>query len=135
MNASSSQWAGVLPLAPIIRHFFLNVWHLRFVLLALIALLVAASFLLLVVEGESILPGAEAASRLKELFFISAAALFPVNVSSFKPATDAGRLLTLVLSSCGYFLLGLVVWLVQTSMTGLRLKVARYCFFPTDTDL
>lgn len=134
MGRPPSDWKGVIPLSPIAHHFAVNVWHLRFVLAILVAFLVAASALLLWVEGNAILPGSPLLSRVKELFFITCSALLPVNLSFFKPTTDVGKLITLVEALCGYLLLGLVLWLVQSSMEGHPLKAARYGIIPSNRD-
>lgn len=134
MGKSSSEWERVIPLIPIARHFIVNAWYLRFVLVILMSFLAAASAALFWLEGDAIAPGSPISYRLKELCFITSSALLPVTVSSFKPSTDLGKVLTLVEGLCGYLLLGLLLWLVQASMEGHPLKIAKYGIFPSSRD-
>ncbi len=135
MKTTRPDWAGVLPVGPMLRHFCLNFWHLRSVLLVLLAFLGAANSLLLRCEGPNLAQAAGSRSQLTELFFVTLTALLPVRVSTFEPATTVGRLVLGAEGFCGFVLLGIVLWVVQESMAGQRLKASRYLIFPTKTDL
>ena len=122
---------GILPLKPIIHDLLKNIWHLRTVLGALELFLVASGIALYVIE---------------ELVFGNSAhgALFWIEISfdDVIPPTLAKEISTSIFSMwvrklnglAGYLLLGLIVWVVQRSISGHNLKASRFVFFATNQD-
>ena len=62
-------------------------------------------------------------------FSITIGSIVGANISDYMPATAIGKLVTTINSIYGYFLLGLIIWIVQASLSNHKPKSARFILF------
>jgi hypothetical protein len=124
----------ILPFRPILTDFAKNLWHLRLFLLAILLFLLLGSAAFFWFEGAYLLPKASTAARCKEVLYVTFSALIPVKVSEYSPKTDLGKCIILSEGLCGFILLGLILWVIQSSMANQRLRKSKYWIFPTSSD-
>ena len=135
MASRNHLFKGILPFRPVLYELVLNLWHIRlFLVLVFLMLLVSAGGLFLT-ERDDLRQFVGAGSAAKEALFVTASAVLPVQVSSYHVASGLAKCLLLLDGLCGFVLLGLILWVVQESMSGQQLKRARYLIFPTSADL
>lgn len=119
----------ILPLGRGIKHFFLNTWHLRSFFLIIFLVLISTSFLFYQTEFSYFSKNKNLFESIRELFFISINYVLPANISSYIPCTDFGKCLAVINCFCGFLLLGLFLWIVQTSFKDQTLRKSKYIFF------
>ncbi len=123
--------SGILPFRPVLRDFIRNLWVLRLFFFILMVVLLTSSLGLAFAERSQLASSGT---------FLSAwAHAVSVTLSGFGqtyvPVTIVGRAAQVLNVFVSRLLLGILLWVIQQSLSEHTLKKSKYILFPTDEDL
>ena len=125
----------ILPFRAIIVDFLNNLWHLRLFLIIIFVIVCTSSAIFYTSENNYILPNEPIKEKLKEMLFIIVSDVAPGKISNYSAKTDLGKCVTVINSFCGFVLLGLLIWVIQQSMSGHNIKKSKFLIIPTKEDV
>lgn len=123
--------SGILPFRPVLRDFLRNLWVLRlFIFLMAVALLIS-SLALALAEGSQLASGGTILNAWGRALGLS------LNVfgQTYLPVTALGKAAQVLNSFVSKLLLGVLLWVIQQSLSGHTLKKSKFILFPTSEDL
>ncbi len=127
-------WSAILPFWPVLRDFARNIWYLRLFLIILLIVLLASSGVLTLAEGGNLDPNETGGCLWCQALVITLNDVFLGLAVRFTPVTFWGNAAGLVNSFIRYLFLGILIWVIEQSLSDHRLKKAKYLFFPTRED-
>jgi hypothetical protein len=126
--------SAILPFWPVIKDFIINIWHLRLFLLLIFATLILSTGILVATEGKFLVPEGMIGNQICSAILFTLNDVLPGSVVAYSPTTLAGKVVRIFNSLIGFVLLGLLLWVIQKSLSDHRLKKAKYLFIPTKKD-
>lgn len=126
--------SAILPFWSVIRDFIKNLWYLRLFFLLIFLTLLASSGVLVFAEGKNIDPNGTFASQWSSAIGITLNGLFLGLVTRYTPVTFIGKAAEILNSMISYILLGMLIWVIEQSLSDHHLKKSKYLFFPTRED-
>jgi hypothetical protein len=124
-------WSGILPFRPVLRDLVRNLWVLRFFLLLIGALLLLSCAALAWAEGPQPAAGTSFPEAWVRVLLLT---LYGFDGEPH-PVTPAGKAAVMLNSLIGKVFLGLLLWVIQQSLSDHPLKKSRYGIFPGGEDL
>lgn len=125
---------AILPFWPILYDFIKNVWYLRFFIVVILVILLASSGILAVAEGTNIDPNGTVSCLWCRSIAITLNDVFFGFETGYSPVTFIGKAADILNTFIGYILLGILIWVVEQSLSEHQLKKSKYLFFPTSED-
>jgi hypothetical protein len=126
--------SAILPFWPVLRDFVRNIWYLRLFIIVILITMLASSGILALAEGKNIDPNGTAACLWSRSFTITLNDVFFGLATRYSPVTFFGKAASILNSFIGYILLGVLIWVVEQSLSDHQLKKSRYLIFPTRKD-
>jgi len=118
----TSKVAQIIPLKNVLKDFAINLWHLRVILGLLIVFIVINYFAFSIAESNNL-------KETDSVFLIILDNILHSNLSNYIPISQLGILISILNSLYGYFILGLIIWIVQASINDQKVKKAKYFIF------
>ena len=122
----------ILPFRPVAGHFFRNLWYLRFFMLLFAAALMISSGVLLLAEGSQLDAGSGGSALCVRALGVTVEGVLLGGSQGYVPVTALGKAVTLFNSLLGYALLGILIWVIEQSLSGHRLTKSKYLVFPRE---
>ena len=122
----------ILPFGPVVGHFIRNLWYLRFFLLLFTAALLASSGVLYLAEGPHLAAHAGDSALWLRALGVTLEGVFLGGSPGYVPLSATGRAASIFNSLLGYVLLGILIWVVEQSLSGHKLTKSRYLLFPRE---
>ena len=127
--------SGILPFRPVLRDFIRNLWVLRFFFFLIAGLLLISSAGIAFAEGPQFTSlGTFINAWGRAIGVTLNGFLFGFGQADI-PVTLLGKAAQVLNSFISKLLLGVLLWVVQQSLSDHTLKKSRYLFFPTEEDL
>jgi hypothetical protein len=126
--------SAILPFWPVLRDFIKNIWYLRLFLLVILITLLASSVILVLAEGQNLDPNGTGINLWGRALGVTFNGLFFGLVTTYTPVTFFGKATEILNSMISYILLGMVIWVIEQSLSDHRLKKSKYLFFPSKED-
>jgi hypothetical protein len=127
--------SGILPFRPVLRDFIRNLWVLRFFFFLIAVLLLISASSLAFAEGTHLVPGGTFISAWSRAIGITMNNFLFGFGQGYVPVTVLGKAAQILNSFISKLLLGVLLWVVQQSLSDHTLKKSKYMLFPTEEDL
>ena len=125
---------AILPFRAVIKDFISNLWHLRLFFLLIFISILLSTGVLVIFEGKLINPTGELFEQIISSFVIILKDIFSYSVEDYSSTTYISKSVRFFNSLIGYFLLGLLLWVIQESLSNHRLKKSKWLFLPSQED-
>jgi hypothetical protein len=126
--------SAILPFWPVIRDFIRNIWYLRLFIIVIFFIILASSGILVLAEAKNINVNGTAACLWSRSFAITLNDVFFGLAPRYSPITFFGKAVEILNSLIGYILFGVLIWVVEQSLSDHQLKKSKYLFLPTKED-
>ena len=126
---------GILPFGPIVRDFISNIWHLRSIFLIILLIICISGIEFHIAENRNAFRENSSQLEIRETISIAVGTVLRTRLSEYVAKTSLGKSMIVLISICGFLLLGIFLWIIQSSISGQPLKKSRWLFFPTKTDI
>jgi hypothetical protein len=127
--------SGILPFRPVLRDFIRNLWVLRFFFLLIAALQLGTSALMACAQGVHPAADGAAIGFWNRIVGVTLDGFFFGFGQGYVPLTALGRTAQILNSFLNKLILGVLLWVVQQSLSGHALKKSKFMLFPTEQDL
>jgi hypothetical protein len=122
--------SDILPFRPVLRDLIRNLWYLRFFLFLIFLFLLISSIILVIFEGSHLAPQGTFVSRWGIALWITFNGILFNFRQDYTPSTIIGEAMEILNSLISYILLGIMIWVIEQSLTGHKLEKSRYFLFP-----
>lgn len=112
----SSDYKCIMPVKPLLRDIFLNIWHLRLIVLIVLIILIISNVLLWTFETKGIESNTIENVSFFNAILISIDTILPSNTTDYAFTSTIGNTFALLNSIIGYIMLGFIIWILQESM-------------------
>jgi len=112
----------IIPLKDVVFDFFVNLWHIRLIIILQFFLILINYFVFLYAEGDFL-------TNNHSALLITIDKVINSGLTDFSPHSDLGKIVYLFNSIYGYFILGIIVWIVQMSISNHKLKDSKFLLF------
>lgn len=127
--------SGILPFRPVLRDFIRNLWVLRFFFFLIALLLLASCAVMALAEGPHLASGGTFIGLWSRAIGITLNGFLFGFGQDYVPVTAFGKAAQILNSFISKVLLGVLLWVVQQSLSDHVLKKSKYVLFPTGEDL
>lgn len=127
--------SGILPFWPVLRDFIRNLWVLRFFFFLIAIMLLVSSAVMAWAEGAHLASDGTFISLWGRAVEITVNGFLFGFGQEYVPVTAPGKAAQVLDSFISKLLLGLLLWVVQQSLSDHMLKRSKYMLFPTEEDL
>ena len=126
--------SGILPFRPVLRDFIRNLWVLRFFFFLIAVLQLISSALMAFAEGVHFSDGTFI-SFWNRVIGVTLNGFFFGFGQGYVPVTVLGKTAQILNSFINKLILGVLLWVVQQSLSDHALKKSKFMLFPTEEDL
>lgn len=126
--------SGILPFRPVLRDFIRNLWVLRFFFFLIAVLQLISSALMAFAEGVPASDGSFISFWSCVIGVILNGFFFGFG-QGYVPVTVLGRAAQILNSFLNKLILGVLLWVIQQSLSDHALKKSIFILFPTEEDL
>jgi len=127
--------SGILPFRPVLRDFIRNLWVLRFFFFLIAGLLLISSAGIAFAEGPQFASLGTFINAWGRAIGVTLNGFLFGFGQVYVPVSLLGKAAQVLNSFISKLLLGVLLWVVQQSLSDHTLKKSRYLFFPTEEDL
>ena len=127
--------SGILPFRPVLRDFIRNLWVLRFFFFLIALLLLISSGVTAFAEAPQLASGGTLISAWSRAIGVTLNSFLFGFGQGYIPVTVLGKAAQVLNSFISKLLLGVLLWVIQQSLSDHALKKSRYMLFPTEEDL
>jgi hypothetical protein len=127
--------SGILPFRPVWRDFIRNLWVLRFFFFLIAVLQLISSALMAFAEGVPPASDGTLISFWRRVIGVILNGFFFGFGQGYVPVTVLGKTAQILNSFLNKLILGVLLWVIQQSLSDHVLKKSIFILFPTEEDL
>lgn len=127
--------SGILPFRPVLRDFIRNLWVLRFFFFLMAVVLLVSCSVMALAEGPRLASGGTFFHAWVRSMYVVLNGFFFGYGQAYAPVTVLGKTAQVLNSFISKLLLGILLWVIQQSLSEHTLKKSKYILFPTSEDL